>query len=252
MTSSPCTAHPHDPAQAKAGAISAALKAAFVPADAAAEIDGPHYPTRAERLADLVIHIAGLAFAVIGGGGAVALAVSHGVLGLSAAIAVYALGLFAMLAFSTAYNFAHPRWQPFLFRLDHAGIFLMIAASYTPFTTQLLQGAWSWGMTAAVWGLACAGVIIKLVLPRLGERVSMLFYLGMGWLVVLAIKPFVERVPPPALILLAIGGLVYSAGAALFVLKRCKFRRAIWHGHVLAGAVTHYAAVMVGVVLASG
>lgn len=252
MASRPYTAHPNDTTLSQPGAIPAALRAVFVPTEAAADIDGPHYPTRAERTADLVIHIAGLAFAVIGGGGAVALAVSHGVLALSAAIAVYALGLFAMLAFSTAYNFAHPRWQPFLFRLDHAGIFLMIAASYTPFTTQLLQGAWSWGMTAAVWGLACAGVVIKLVLPRLGERVSMLFYLGMGWLGVLAIKPFIDRVPLPALILLAAGGIVYSAGAVLFILKRCKFRRAIWHGHVLAGAVTHYAAIMVGVVLASG
>jgi hemolysin III len=221
------------------------------PADCA-EIDGPHYPTPAERLADLIVHVIGLAFAVIGGGVAVALAVNHGVIGLSAAIGIYALGFIAMLSFSAAYNFAHPRWQPFLFRLDHAGIFLMIAASYTPFTTQLLHGAWSWGMTAAVWTLAIIGIIIKLCLPRLGETVSMVFYLIMGWLVVLAIKPLVEQVPLVPLVLLAAGGIVYSIGAVLFVMKRCKFRRAIWHGHVVAGAITHYAAIMVGVVLAGG
>jgi hemolysin III len=229
-----------------------AIGGVFVsPADCA-EIDGPHYPTPAERRADLIIHIIGLAFAVIGGGAAIALAASHGVLSLSAAIAVYALGFIAMLSFSAAYNFAHPRWQPLLFRLDHAGIFLMIAASYTPFTTQLLHGVWSWGLTTAVWTLAIIGVFIKLCLPRLGETVSMVFYLVMGWLVVLAIQPLIEQVPLVPLLLLAAGGIVYSVGAVLFVMKRCRFRRAIWHGHVVAGAITHYAAIMVGVVLVGG
>jgi hemolysin III len=217
-----------------------------------AEIDGPHYPTPAERLADLVVHILGLMFALVGGGIAVALAVSHNVIGLSTAIAIYALGLVAMLSFSTAYNFAHPRWQPFLFRLDHAGIYLMIAASYTPFTTRLLDGAWSWGMTAAVWTLALIGIAMRLFLPRLSETVSVVFYLAMGWLVVLAIEPLIRNVPPLPLTLLAAGGLVYTIGAVLFVVKRMKFRRAIWHGHVLAGAATHYAAIIFGVVLATG
>lgn len=231
--------------------ISKMATSPFPPHPLPADIDGPHYPTPAERLADLVIHVLGLAFAVVGGGVAVALAVSHGVIGLSTAVAVYALGLVAMLSFSTAYNFAHPNLQPFLFRLDHAGIFLMIAASYTPFTTQLLDGVWSWGMTTAVWTLALIGVAIRLFLPRLGETVSVAFYIGMGWLVVIAIEPLVHRVPPLPLTLLAAGGVVYTVGALLFVVKRMKFRRAIWHGHVLAGAVTHYAAIIVGVVLAA-
>lgn len=216
-----------------------------------AHLDTIHYPSSEERLADLLVHVLGLLFAVAGGGAAVILAMSHGIAGLSAAIAIYALGLTAMLAFSAAYNFAHPRFQPFLFRLDHAGIFLMIAASYTPFTTQLLEGAWRWGMTVAVWTLAIVGILVRLTTPRLSERVSTMFYLGMGWLIVLAVKPFVETVPLPALILLVIGGVVYSIGAVLFMMKRSRFRRAIWHGHVVAGAATHYAAVMIGVVLVS-
>lgn len=219
----------------------------FVTPKDCAAIDGPHYADPVERTADLIVHIIGLLFAFIGGGAAVALAVNHGVMSLSAAIAVYALGLVAMLSFSAAYNFAHPRWQPFLFRLDHAGIFLMIAASYTPFTTQMLHGAWAWGMTTAVWTMAVTGVLIKLCLPRLGEMVSMIFYLAMGWLVVVAVKPLVEQVPLVPLLLLAAGGVVYSVGAVLFVFNRCRFRRAIWHGHVLAGAMTHYVAIVLGV-----
>ena len=148
-----------------------------------------------------------------------------------------------------AYNFARPKWQPLLYRLDHAGIFLMIAASYTPFTTQLLHGAWSWGMTIAVWSLAALGILSKLFLPAVKDVVTTTLYLALGWIVVLAIKPLVHSAPLATIILLAAGGAVYSVGAVLFMRKRLKYRRAIWHGHVLAGAATHYAAVLVGVVL---
>ncbi len=208
-----------------------------------------HYPTRAERLADLVVHLVGLALALFGGGMAMGLAVSHGLLGRVAAISVYALGFIAMLAFSLAYNFAKPTWQPFLRRLDHAGIFLMIAASYTPFTTQALTGGWSWGMSIAIWTLAAAGMVGKLFLPGLAKAIWVAFYLAMGWVVVIAIKPLVHNVPLAAMILLAAGGIVYTVGTIFYMMKRLKFRRAIWHGHVLAGAFTHYAAILVGVVL---
>lgn len=210
-----------------------------------------HYPTIAERTADLVVHIIGLCLALFGGGMALGLAVSHGLLGRVAAVSVYALGFIAMLAFSLAYNFARPRWQPFLRRLDHAGIFLMIAASYTPFTTQALTGGWAYGMSIAVWSLAGIGILAKLLLPGLGKWFWVPLYLILGWIIVIAIRPMVREVPLPAMILLAAGGVVYSVGTVFYMMKRLKFRRAIWHGHVLAGAATHYAAVLVGVVLAT-
>jgi hemolysin III len=103
-------------------------------------------------------------------------------LGKVAAVSIYALGLIAMLAFSLAYNFAKPSWQPFLRRLDHAGIFLMIAASYTPFTTQALTGAWSIGMTTAVWSLAALGMAGKMFLPGLGKAIWVVLYQALGWM----------------------------------------------------------------------
>jgi len=210
-----------------------------------------HYPSLGARYADLVVHIVGLALALFGGGLALGLAVSQGLLGQVAAVTVYAVGFIAMLAFSMAYNFAKPSWQPFLRRLDHAGIFLMIAASYTPFTTQALEGGWAWGMSIAVWSLAGLGMLGKLLLPGLGKVFWIPLYLVLGWLIIIAIRPMVREVPLPAMILLAAGGVVYSVGTIFYMMKRLKFRRAIWHGHVLAGAATHYAAVMVGVVLAT-
>ncbi|CAN1486090.1 MAG: hemolysin III family protein [Aquidulcibacter sp.] len=211
--------------------------------------DLEHYPSVWARRADLIVHIAGLTLALFGGGLALGLAVSNGMLGKVAAVSIYALGLIAMLAFSLAYNFAKPSWQPFLRRLDHAGIFLMIAASYTPFTTQALTGAWSIGMTTAVWSLAALGIAGKMFLPGLGKAIWVFLYLALGWMVVIAIKPMIEEVPAVAMWLLAAGGVVYSVGTIFYAAKGLKFRRAIWHGHVVAAAGLHYAAILVGVVL---
>lgn len=209
-----------------------------------------HYPTPAAKCADLCVHLAGLAFAIIGGGILLGLSVKLGGLGQAAAVGVYTVGMIAMLALSTAYNFAKKPRRPLLRRFDHAGIFLMIAGSYTPFTTQKLEGAWSTGMTIAVWSVALLGVAGKLFLPGLGRRFWVGLYLALGWLVLVAIKPMVDGVSWVALLLLALGGAAYSTGTIFYLSKRLKFRLAIWHGHVVGGAVLQYVAVLLGVVLA--
>ena len=211
-----------------------------------------HYPTKAAMRADLIVHVIGLSFAVLGGAVLLALAFGLGPLREGASVSIYVAGLIAMLTASTAYNFAKTRWRPILRRLDHAGIFIMIAGSYTPFTTLRLHGAWAVGMTAAVWGLAGLGVAAKLCLPGLGRRFWVGLYLGLGWLVLVAIKPMIDGLSWIALALLAAGGLVYSTGAVFYVLKKLKFRRAIWHGHVVGASALHYVAVLVGVVLVRG
>jgi hemolysin III len=216
-----------------------------------AAIPTTHYPTAGAKCADLVVHLAGLACALLGGGILLGLAFGLGSLGQVAAIAVYTVGLITMLSLSTAYNFAKARWRPLLRRFDHAGIFIMIAASYTPFTTQNLTGWWAIGMTTAVWSVAGLGVASKLFLPGLDKRFWVGLYLALGWLVLVAIKPMIDGMGWVALLLLAIGGVIYSTGTVFYLMKRLKFRRAIWHGHVIGGAGLHYAAVLVGVVLAS-
>ncbi|MBL8770865.1 MAG: hemolysin III family protein [Phenylobacterium sp.] len=209
-----------------------------------------HYPTPGAKCADLVVHVMGLTLALVGGVVLLALAVAGGSISQVVGVSIYGLGVVAMLAFSTAYNFAHHRYRPTLRRLDHAGIFLMIAGSYTPFTINL-PGAWGWGMTAAVWSIAALGALGKLFLTGIDRKFWVVVYLALGWLVVIAMKPMIDSLAWYAMALLVTGGVLYSTGVIFYVNKRLKFARAIWHGHVVAAAAAHWAAVLLGVVLAA-
>jgi hemolysin III len=212
----------------------------------------PHYPRPIERSADAWVHVVGLTAAGAGAITLLTLTLLSGRFAETAAVGVYALCLIAMLACSTIYNMAGPRHRPVLRRLDHAAIFLMIAGSYTPFTTLRLTGPWAIWMTTAVWGLCLLGAAGKLFLPGLSKGFWVVLYLAVGWLVVIAIKPLVMTVSLAALILLLVGGLVYSLGVIVYLRKTLPFRRAIWHGFVVAAAATHYTAILTGVVLSPG
>lgn len=226
-----------------------ALSARVCVADALDMIE--HYASRAERQADLWVHLIGLILAGVGGIVLATLAAVYAGVGEAVATAIYALCLIAMLTASTVYNLTRPcAARPVLRRLDEAAIFLMIAGSYTPFTTQRFEGWWSIGFTVLVWSIALAGVAAKMVAPRLSDGFWSAVYAVFGWLAVLALKPMLDTVHPIALGLLVAGGLIYTAGVFVFISPRVKFRRAIWHGFVVAGAGAHWAAVLVGVVLA--
>jgi hemolysin III len=197
-----------------------------------------------EFTADLVIHVLGLGLGAVA---AVTLLVLAAVRGGLAPAAVYVAGLAAMLGCSAAYHLRRAsRWRPWLRRLDHAAIFVMIAGSYTPFTVHL-AGAWSWAMTAAVWALAAAGVAAKLAAPRYVEKLSVALYLGLGWIGVVALDELLVALGPSIVILIGAGGLVYSLGVVFHLWRSLPFHNAIWHGFVLAAASVHYAAVLMTV-----
>lgn len=208
-----------------------------------------HYPTPAAKCADLCVHVVGLTLALVGGSVLLALALGLDRPAKALSVGVYAACLLAMLGLSTAYNFAKASWRPLLRRFDHAGIFLMIAGSYTPFTTQVLSGGWAVWMTTAVWTVAIVGVLGKLLMPGLARGVWVAVYLALGWVIVIALKPLIDAAPWAALVLLALGGTIYSTGVIFYLAKRLKFHRAIWHGHVVAAAGAHWVAVLLGVVL---
>jgi hemolysin III len=210
-----------------------------------------HYPTRLEKLVDGWVHGVALGLFTFAVGVCLGLAIWQGGLGMASAVAVYAVCVVTMIGCSMAYNLAenHER-RELLRRLDHAAIFLMIAGTYTPFTTLRFDGAWAISMTSVVWALAIVGAAGKLFLPDVSKKLWIGFYIVLGWLVLAAMGPLIEGVPLAGIVLLAVGGAIYTIGVAFYVWENLPFRRAIWHGFVMAAAGVHYAAVLTGVVFA--
>lgn len=137
------------------------------------------------------------------------------------------------------------RAKAWLNRLDHAAIFLFIAGSYTPFTLGALRGGWGWTLFGIVWSVALFGVGIKLFNRLRHPWWSTGLYLALGWVVLVAVVPLVQRVPPVALTWLVAGGLAYSLGAVVFMFdSRLRYGHSLWHLFVLAGSVCHFAAVL--------
>jgi hemolysin III len=222
----------------------------------AARISGTRLTPRSYRpselLADRWVHIVGLASASLAVVVLTIAAVERESLRLFIGVGVYCFGLLAMLACSALYSMAKPSpLKENLRRFDHAAIFIMIAGSYTPFLLVGIGGGWGWGMLAFVWPVAILGVCVALAAPRRFERAQLAGYLLLGWSIVVARGPLSDHLAPAAIQLLIAGGLFYTLGVPVYLLRRLGYHNAIWHALVLIGAGCHYAAVLTGVVLAS-
>jgi hemolysin III len=209
----------------------------------------PHYPSPKARSADFLVHILGITLAIFGGVVLLWLTIQDPNPGKLAVVVIYSVGAVAMFGFSTAYNFSPTPWQPFLRRLDHVGIFLMIAATFTPFTGYLLSGVWAWILTTGLWALAGLGILGKIFLPSIGQKAWVAVYLGIAWIGAIAAFPLAGVTSVLVLALLGLGGLFYSTGVVFYLNKRLQYAKAIWHGHVLVAASAHWAAVLFGVLL---
>jgi hemolysin III len=200
-----------------------------------------------ELLADGIVH----ALALLAGVIAFPLLLFHTLqttgIGTFAALAVYAAGFFLMWGFSLAYNMTPPgalKWL--LRRFDHSMIYVMIAGTYTALIPHL-DGGWAWGLGLVVWTGAVLGIVVKVVLPGRYDRLSILAYIMLGWVGVIAIGPVSAALPSVSLWLLVAGGVTYIAGVGFYVWERLQFQNAIWHCFVAVAAGLHFAAVAVAV-----
>ena len=162
-----------------------------------------------------------------------------------APILVYVIGLVTMLAFSAAYNMwpvSPIKWV--LRRFDHSAIYLLSAATYSPFLGQMKNALASAGLGIGVWLSAAAGVTLKLALPGRFDRLSIILCLLLGWSGIVAYDSLASAIPGPSLWLLAGGGILYSFGTLFHLWERLRFHNAIWHGFVLLAAGCHYSAVL--------
>ncbi|SDX59295.1 hemolysin III [Albimonas donghaensis] len=206
-----------------------------------------HDYTRGERIADAAVHFTGIALALMAAPVLILLAaVFDGGAPVVAGVAVYTVGMFAMLGCSAAYNLIPTvRWKELLRRLDHAAIYVKIAATQTPFA-MLIGGAGMGWVIGSVWATALGAVLGKLFWPARMRRLSLPLYLGLGWAGLMLMWPGegAHALSPVSTGLIVTGGLIYTAGVGFFLAKRLRFHNAIWHGFVLVATFVFYSAII--------
>ena len=199
-----------------------------------------------EEIANSISHGFGALAALIAAPVLIVATARHGSAVNIAGACIFAAAMVLLYCASTLYHALPGKRAKAIFRkLDHGAIYLLIAGTYTPFTLGVLGGAWGALLFGLVWSLAVIGVALK-AFDRLSHPlVSTGLYLLMGWLVVIAIAPLVDRVPLAGLILLAAGGLAYTAGVFFFANdSRLRYGHLVWHLFVVAGTTCHFFAVL--------
>ena len=197
-----------------------------------------------EELAHGITHAIGAVLAVVGLVFLLLATIRFGNSSHIVSAAVYGASLVLLYLASTLYHLIpNPGVKGILQKLDHTMIYILIAGTYTPLTLVTLRGGWGWTLFGLVWGMAVCGVVLELVLQKRIHWLSIVLYLGMGWLIVIAGKPLFLSLAAGGLILLVVGGLCYSLGVIFYVWKKLAYNHAIWHLFVLAGSAAHFFAI---------
>ncbi|AJY45654.1 PAQR family membrane homeostasis protein TrhA [Martelella endophytica] len=200
-----------------------------------------------ELIADGVVHGIGIVMALIGATILIFYAAVWLPAGQIASAAIYSAGLVVTLGISCSYNLwpvSLVRTKAVLKRLDHSSIFVLIAATYTPFLQRGIADPFIFGLLVGIWTIAALGIALKVFWHGRYDRLAILLYLAMGWSGVIVARPLFPLLPLATTILVVIGGIIYSAGVIFHVWEKLRFQNAIWHGFVVAAAAVHYAAVL--------
>jgi hemolysin III len=217
--------------------------------------DRPEIQTPAEEAVNCITHgvgaaLAGAALAVL-----VTLAAIRGGAIHVVSVSVYGACLLGLYLASTIYHAcgcgslrSRQRLRRALKIIDHAGIYWLIAGTYTPFLLVLIRGPWGWGMFIVLWASAAVGTVYKLLFIDRSDVISALLYVAMGWIGMVGAKPLLGALPGGAIFWIFAGGIAYTAGVVFYLWERLPFNHAIWHGFVLAGSACHFLAVLLYVV----
>jgi hemolysin III len=161
-----------------------------------------------------------------------------------ASMAVYGSSIILLFLASTLYHsITTEKTKRLLKTLDHCAIYLLIAGSYTPFLLVGLRTPLAMGLMAVIWGIALVGIIMKIAFVYRFKRLSLVTYLAMGWLSLIVVYQLAMNIEMGGLVLLALGGVIYSLGVIFYVAKRIPYNHAIWHLFVLAGCACHFFAI---------
>lgn len=158
---------------------------------------------------------------------------------------IYGATLTILYAMSTLYHsLTNNKAKKFFRIMDHNSIFLLIAGTYTPFTLVALRGGLGWTLFGIVWGATVLGVIFNSINLEKYKKISLVCYIAMGWVIIMAIKPMIAALPIVSLIFLVLGGICYTGGVVFYAIKKIRYFHSVWHLFVLAGSVLHYFSVL--------
>jgi len=203
------------------------------------------YYTVAEEIANSVTHGIGAVLSLAGGITLIVLAALHGSAWHVVSFSIFgATALLLYLASTLYHSLPQPNAKRILQMFDHAAIYLFIAGSYTPFMLVNLRNAWGWSVLIIVWVCALLGMILKFVCIEKFEMISLLLYVGMGWLCVVVFKDLVPQLSRLSILFLVLGGLSYTFGLIFYRWEKLRYSHAIWHLFVLMGSIFHYFSIL--------
>ena len=197
-----------------------------------------------EEMANSVSHGVGLIAAVVASPFLIWVAANKGDALTVVGVSVFAISMILVYLSSVVYHsLPKNRAKRVFLIIDHIAIFLLIAGTYTPFALGVLRGTFGWTLLGLIWGIALLGIITKLVPKLRHSKLSLVLYLGMGWTIVLVIRPLYQHLPLNGLLWVIGGGLAYTIGVIFFVAKR-KYSHLIWHLFTITGTTCHYLAIL--------
>ncbi len=203
-----------------------------------------------EEMANAITHGIGILLGVVALVLLVVLAARKGDTWAVVSFSIYGASFILLYTASTLYHgFRDEKLKRFFKLMDHASIYLLIAGTYTPILLTIMRGGWGWSLFGVIWGLAILGVVFKILFVGRFKVLSVLIYLAMGWLIVIAIKPMLAAAPTGFLLWLAIGGACYTLGVIFYVWRTFPFHHTVWHLFVLGGSLSHFFGLLFHVAL---
>ncbi|MGZ5193966.1 MAG: PAQR family membrane homeostasis protein TrhA [Ramlibacter sp.] len=202
---------------------------------------------RGERF-NSISHLVGAALAIAGTAVLVTLAAGEGDPWKIVSFSLYGAMLITLYVFSTLYHSVHGRAKNVLRKIDHCAIYLLIAGTYTPFALVSLRGVWGWSLLAGVWSLAVLGIAQEIWIARGARVLSLVIYVVMGWLALVAVSPLWLALKPAGFAWLLAGGALYTAGIVFYAIDhKVRHGHGVWHLFVIGGSACHFFAVLLHV-----
>ncbi|MCC2596666.1 hemolysin III family protein [Pusillimonas sp. MFBS29] len=192
-----------------------------------------------------ISHLTGAVLAAIGATLLIVFAAGLGDPWKVVSFGIYGAMLLSLYLASTLYHSLRGRAKRIWCKFDHCAIYLLIAGSYTPFALVSLRGAWGWSLFGVVWGLALFGIIQEIWLAK-GQRVlSLIIYVAMGWLAIIAAVPLINALSWEGFRWLLLGGIIYTVGIVFYATdEKWRYGHGVWHLFVMGGSACHYFTVV--------